>query len=106
MTNPPRISRHLYDFFQLLNSPIKEKALSDLALLNRVADHKKIYFASAWANYETARKGTLRLSPLGRVLAELERDYELMATMFYGRPRPNWNLILKTVEEFQQEFNK
>lgn len=47
---PPRISRHLYDFYQLLNSPVKEKALSDLTLLDRVADHKKVYFASAWAN--------------------------------------------------------
>lgn len=29
---PPRISRHLYDFYQLINSPIKEKALSVFSL--------------------------------------------------------------------------
>lgn len=102
---PPRFSRHLYDFFQLLHSPTKDKALSDLTLLNRVADHKNIYFDSAWANYDTARKGTLKLSPLGRVLAELEKDYELMKPMFYGKPRPEWELILKTIEEFEREFN-
>jgi predicted nucleotidyltransferase component of viral defense system len=102
---PPRLSRHLYDFFQLLNSTIKEKALADLKLLDRVADHKSIYFASGWANYETARKGTLKLSPLGRVLADLEKDYEEMKAMFYGTPRPDWKLILKTIEEFEREFN-
>jgi predicted nucleotidyltransferase component of viral defense system len=103
---PPRLSRHLYDFFQLLGSPIKEKALRDLTLLDRVADHKNIYFASAWANYETARKGTLKLSPHARVVAELERDYDLMAPMFYGEaPRPKWELILKTIEEFERGFN-
>lgn len=103
---PPRISRHLYDFYQLLNSPIKDMALSDLALLDRVADHKKIYFASAWANYDSARKGTLKLSPLGRVLSELKKDYDLMASMFYGASRPEWDLILQTISDFEKEFNK
>ena len=104
---PPRISRHLYDFYQLLNSPIQKKALSDLTLLDRVAEHKNVYFASAWASYETARKGTLKLSPLKRVLAELERDYELMATMFYGeKPRPEWAKILKAIAEFEKSFNQ
>ena len=103
---PQRLSRHFYDFFQLLHSEVKDKALSDLTLLNRVADHKNIYFASGWANYDTARKGTLKLSPLERVVDELERDYTLMESMFYGNPRPDWKLILKTIKEFETEFNK
>ncbi len=104
---PPRISRHLYDFYQLLNSPIREKALSDLTLLDRVAEHKNVYFASAWANYETARKGMLKLSPPKRVLEGLERDYELMVAMFYGeKPRPEWTQILKVVAEFEKNFNQ
>ncbi len=77
---PPRISRHFYDFFRLLNSPIKEKALRDLALLERVAEHKRIYFASSWANYESARPGSLKLSPLKRVRGDLEKDYNLMGS--------------------------
>lgn len=104
---PPRISRHLYDFYQLLNSPIRDKALSDLTLLERVANHKNIYFASAWANYGTARKGTLKLSPLDRVLADLKQDYNLMETMFYGeKPRPEWDVILKAISEFERNFNQ
>jgi hypothetical protein len=101
---PPRISRHLYDFFRLLNSDIKAIALKDLTLLERVADHKSIYFASAWANYGTARKGTLKLSPLGRVLVDLEKDYALMEAMFF-RERPDWKKILKSIGEFEKEFN-
>lgn len=34
---PPRISRHFYDFFRLLNSEVKEKALVETSLLERVA---------------------------------------------------------------------
>jgi hypothetical protein len=103
---PPRISRHLYDFYQLLNSPIKNKALSDIALLDRVAEHKKIYFASAWANYESAKRGTLKLSPNERVLGDLKRDYDLMSSMFYGATRPDWDLILRTIANFEKEFNE
>lgn len=102
---PDRLSRHLYDFYKLLNSPIKEIALSDLTLLDRVAEHKKVYFASAWASYETARKGTLKVCPLDRVLAALEEDYEKMSIMFYGGERPDWKVILQAIGEFEREFN-
>lgn len=102
---PARISRHLYDFFCLLKSTTKEKALSDISLLDRVATHKSIYFASGWANYSTARKGTLKLSPPPRILEALQKDYELMEAMFF-RERPDWNLILKTIKDFEQAFNK
>ena len=101
---PPRISRHFYDFFRLLISPVKDKALLDLSLLERVAIHKSIYFASGWANYGTASKGTLKLLPIARVLDELEKDYDLMAPMFF-RDQPDWRLILKTIEEFERMFN-
>lgn len=101
---PPRISRHYYDFFRLLNSQIKQKALIETALLERVAIHKSIYFASSWANYKTARKKTLKLLPPPRILKELEKDYALMEAMFF-REIPDWELILKTIEQFEHEFN-
>lgn len=101
---PPRISRHFYDFFRLLNSEIKEKALIETALLERVATHKSIYFASSWANYETARQATLKLFPPPRVLKELEKDYVLMKSMFF-REIFDWELILETIKNFEKEFN-
>lgn len=101
---PPRISRHFYDFFRLLNSPIKQRALSEIGLLERVAIHKSIYFPSSWANYGAARKGTLKLFPLDRVFKDLERDYALMGSMFF-REFPDWGLILKTIRDFETELN-
>lgn len=100
---PQRISRHFYDFYCLLNSPIKEKALKEAALLDRVATHKSIYFASGWAHYATARRETLKLFPLERLLKELEKDYALMEPMFF-REIPEWQVILKTIQEFEKEF--
>jgi len=102
---PPRISRHYYDFFRLLNSLAKKKAIEEVSLLERVANHKSIYFVSGWASYGTARKGTLKLIPPFRVLKELQKDYELMESMLF-RDVPEWELILKTIGEFENEFNK
>ena len=102
---PPRISRHYYDFFSLLNSDIKNDALAEQELLDRVATHKSIYFASAWASYGTARKGSLRLSPPQGLLDGLERDYALMRDMFFGGV-PGWGDVLSAIREFELEFNK
>jgi hypothetical protein len=101
---PPRISRHYYDFFCLLKSEIKSCALGDCELLDRVAIHKSIYFASAWANYGAAKKGSLSLSPPPSFLNDLERDFGLMKDMFFGSV-PEWNAILKVIRDFEIEFN-
>lgn len=101
---PPRISRHYYDFFCLLKSDTKSFALGDCKLLDRVAIHKSIYFASAWANYGAAKKGSLKLSPPASLLNDLERDFGLMKDMFFGSV-PEWNQILKVISDFEAEFN-
>ena len=102
---PARISRHYYDFFCLLNSNVKDQAVAKQELLERVAVHKSIYFPSAWANYETARKGSLKLSPPQRIVAELKRDFGLMKDMFFG-PVPDWNDVLNAIEKFEADFNR
>ena len=102
---PPRISRHYYDFFCLLNSNIKVGAIEDCALLDRVAHHKSIYFTSAWANYSEAQRGSLKLSPPPHLHDSLEKDYRLMKDMFFGRI-PEWPAILKVINQFEIEFNQ
>lgn len=102
---PLRISRHYYDFFCLLNSDTKACAIADDSLLDIVAIHKSIYFASAWANYKAAQKGSLKLSPPSLLLAGLEKDFSLMQDMFFGNI-PEWNTILQVIGDFELEFNK
>lgn len=100
-----RHSRHYYDFYQLLNSFVKELAVKNPTLLERVAEHKEIYFHSSWANYLSAKKGTLKLFPPKRILDDLKDDYRLMEMMFFDKP-PSWEKIMSTIEEFESEFNK
>ena len=102
---PPRISRHYYDFFCLLGSPIKKKTESNVKLLDRVAKHKSIYFASAWAHYDTAKADTLVLVPPKKILEDLEKDYKQMNEMFFGKV-PDFKDIVNLIEKFETAFNK
>lgn len=101
---PPRLSRHYYDFFCLLNSQINKKSIDQSELLEKVANHKSLYFSSSWASYGTARKGSLKIVPPDRISKELERDYLLMSEMLF-REIPEWSVILKGIKEFEDSFN-
>ena len=72
---PPRMSRHYYDVFRLAQSPIWQRAMAATGLLDRVAVHKSVFFKAAWAHYDTARPGTLRLTPSDHIVDELKQDY-------------------------------
>ena len=57
---PPRISRHYYDFFRLLNSEIKEKALIEAALLERVANPQKHLLCIKLGKLRNSSKGNFK----------------------------------------------
>lgn len=82
----------------------KKTVLTGRDLLERVATHKQVYFATTWASYETARQGSLKLVLPVRVNKEMENDYKQMEDMIFGR-RPTWDQILKVIADFEHEFN-
>lgn len=102
---PERQSRHYFDFYCLLNSPGKAKALENIDLLDKVATHKKVYFRAAWAKYETAKRGSLKLIPGDKVMKAMEADYKAMSEMFAGDV-PSWDEIIDEIKKFQLEIIK
>jgi hypothetical protein len=100
----PRMSRHYYDVYQLSNSSVIEKAMNTIDLLDRVTTHKGVFFKSAWANYATARPGTLRLLPRDQIVSELKRDYAAMQPMFFSEP-PGFDTILGQLRELERRIN-
>lgn len=101
---PLRQSRHYFDFYRLIKSLAKHKAVEDPSLLESVACHKKIYFRSGWANYDLAKKGSLKLLPRENLLKSLENDYMHMQEMFYGKS-VGWERIISRIKHFESEFN-
>ncbi len=103
-TVPERQSRHFFDFYCLLRSEGKAKALASADLLEKVAAHKNIYFKAAWANYLIAKKGSLKLIPKEKVMKAMEADYKAMSEMFAGVV-PSWSEIIQLIAQFEKEFN-
>ena len=100
-----RQSRHFYDVFMLFQSPLGQKAVADLELLQNVARHKSVFFASAWARYDQAVPGTLRLVPPEFRLPELERDYSLMRKeMIFGNA-PTLGQIIDALRDIERQVN-
>lgn len=85
---PARYARHYHDMARLADSPVAERALGDVELRQRVVAHKSVYFRSAAAHYELAIPPTLRLIPDSERMAELQKDHDAMAPMFFTPPPP------------------
>ena len=98
------MSRHYYDMAQLITHETHSRALEQIDLLDQVAHHKSVFFKAAWANYENARPGSLRLLPNPELEAALRRDYAGMQEMIVGNT-PSFDEILKTIGEFEKDLN-
>jgi hypothetical protein len=99
-----RISRHYYDLYQMANSAIAERALARVDLLKRVAEHKRVFFRSAWARYEEACPGSLRLIPPEERLPALRVDYDKMGEMFFER-QPSFEQLLDVLQKLEKRIN-
>jgi len=101
---PDRLSRHYYDLFRLSQLDIGNDALARMDLLERVVKHKKLFFASAWASYDTATPGGFRLIPPDHRIADLRRDYKEMKAMIFG-VYPEWDEITDALTTLERRLN-
>ncbi len=100
-----RLSRHYYDLYQLSKTEIASEALAQPNLLRRVAEHKSVFFRSAWAHYETAVPGSFHLVPPNERLAALQADYVEMQAMIFG-DYPEWKTIIDGLKELEDRINR
>jgi hypothetical protein len=101
---PDRYSRHYYDVAMLAQSAIRPESLADVALLADVVKHKQTFYPSAWARYDLAQPGSLRLAPKQERMAALRRDYRNMAVMIFAKPL-SFDEILESLQGLEQEIN-
>jgi hypothetical protein len=102
---PERYSRHYYDVTMMGEGKIKDEALADKELLAQVVKHKETFYPSAWARYDLARRGSLRLIPPDSRVAALEQDYKKMGVMIFGE-QPPFGWVLDRLGVIEKEINK
>ena len=102
---PPRYSRHYYDLYKLATSPICDAAFAQASLLKDVVEFKQRFYPSAWARYDLAIPGTIKLLPTRQEqLKNLERDYQEMQVMLFGE-RPEFSAILDALQALEFQIN-
>jgi hypothetical protein len=104
MPLPERYSRHYYDVVLLAEGTIRTEALADMPLLAQVVRHKETFYSAAWARYDLARPGSLRLLPTAERVAALERDYRNMGVMIFGTP-PKFDKLMETLAGLERDIN-
>ena len=78
------MSRHYYDLACLADHEAGLRALKRIDILEHVVQYKKVFFSSAWAQYDTAKPGSFNLVPKSPQLDSIRRDYQRMREMFFG----------------------
>lgn len=101
---PQRYSRHYYDFYRLLESSVKTKAMEKIGLLREVIEFKQRFYRCPWSQYEDAMNAGLRLSPSSGHLADLRKDYRDMKSMLFGEV-PDFDSMMAVLANFETEFN-
>jgi hypothetical protein len=101
---PTRYSRHYYDLCRLAKTPVKETALANLDLLQKVVDFKIKFYPRTWAKYSEAFPGTLRLVPPEYKMPVLAADYESMKDMLFGNV-PSFKTIMTALGALEDEIN-
>ncbi|HHT96258.1 MAG TPA: nucleotidyl transferase AbiEii/AbiGii toxin family protein [Clostridia bacterium] len=101
---PKRYSRHYYDLYRMADTPVKSTAFDSLELLTKVAEFKMKFYPRAWAKYQEAKRGTLKLIPPSYRIPALSEDYQNMRNMLYGEI-PTFNTIMNRLSELEKEIN-
>ena len=100
-----RMSRHYCDMTQLIGHDAKTRALADIGLHDEVGRQKSVFFKAAWARYEDAKPGSLRLLPNEKLEAALRRDYAGMREMIMG-DAPSFDDVTSAIAALEAEINK
>lgn len=100
-----RMARHYYDLWCLLQAGIGDAALADMALFERVAEHREIFFRFSWVDYSTHTPGKFRLVPPAEHLSDWRSDYQAMlGPMFFGQT-PSFDDLMRAAAAFEERFN-
>lgn len=102
--NAERLSRHWYDLYVLLQSPIAERAIANTALLENVVAVKLCFYYSGRANYDQCSNKAFALTPTQGMVAELKVDYANMRTMIYG-DAPKFEVMVQALCDLQAQLN-
>jgi predicted nucleotidyltransferase component of viral defense system len=100
-----RMSRHLYDITQMLDTPIAEKALTNTNLYKHIIAHRRMFQAMKDFDYDTLFPDKINIIPPESVISKWEDDYERMQAMIYGES-PSFATMIDKIKQLNERINQ
>jgi hypothetical protein len=95
-----RLSRHLYDVYQLINSDYAQKAIADKELYETIVKHRYLHNRVGGINYNQHQPQTINPLPIPEFIEAWKNDYKTMQEqMIYGES-PSFEEIISTIKDF------
>ena len=99
-----RLSRHLYDIYQIYNSEYKTLAY-DPELITTVIEHRRVFNAMRGIDYDALYAPYLQSLPPAVVLKRWKDDYREMQTSMIQGDSPDFDSLIATVAQAVKEYN-
>ena len=100
----PGLARHYYDLWCMIKKGVADKAMRNDELFQGIVEHRKTFFQQAWLDYDTLKRGTLRIVPPDDQISYWRNDYKAIRYMFFG-DIPEFDDMINTVRIFEETFN-
>jgi hypothetical protein len=99
-----RVSRHYYDIYKLLASPVGPQALKNQSLGQDCVRHALMFFNGTDLDLKSAVSGSFTVTPTEAMQVVLKRDYQAMAGMIFGEV-PEFSAVVDATKKLQVVLN-
>lgn len=100
-----RLSRHLYDIYQLSKVGIAAQAINDKELYEIIVAHRYKFSRVGGIDYNSHNPKTLNPIPPAEVISEWKADYAKMKEdMIYERDKPSFEDLITNLEDLMAQL--
>ena len=100
-----RLSRHIYDIYQLSYAGINEKAFQDKVLYQTIVAHRHLFSKIGGVDYNAHHPKTLNPTPPIELLTQWAEDYLKMSQeMIYEKNPPTFEQLIETLEDLRKQL--
>lgn len=100
-----RLSRHLYDIYQLTKAGIADRAIADKELYETIVTHRYKFSRVGDVDYNLHHPKNLNPIPVGEKMAEWNADYtKMMEEMIYEENKPSFADLINNLSELRTKL--
>lgn len=100
-----RMSRHLYDIDQMLDTDIAESAIKDDELYRKIIEHRRKFIGLKGFDYSTLEKPAIHLIPEGEIKEKWANDYRnTVMSMVLGEAH-TFEQVISRLIDFNRKLN-